>query len=508
MNKSLKIALVHPAIRYGEPEINRADLLRLNYEAARRGADIIFNTELAVSGYSFDSREDISRYAESHRGETVKGLTRIARAHGKYIGIGLAEADETTGEYHNSAFMISPNGRLVCKYRKVSAELRWASPGNAKQRNTFNTPWGRMGVLICSDTYYGLLPRSTALKGVNLLWVPANWPPGGIDPQELWRARALENGFFVAACNRSGLDRKMDCRNAVSCVYSPRGSELFSESSEASRIFFVDIPLDENGKLDATARCDNLKRRTPRRYGPIHLDLSHVDDLTSYYGLGEPGPLHVHCVIPEKQPLRIEYLERVILDCRGNSSSLFVLPALPLSDKALLSALAKRHRVGLCATLIKGGHRRAYTFWNGNGKHPEEGTQNGRMRDRFPFPMVLCGPAKIAMASFDSFTHPELAVTFAKLGCDLAVLSEEEMESDSRLLSGIKTIENLAVAVCTSNGGMIAMVPEGHHRWEERGITGAGVCSFDIDIKRTRKKRFQDRVDYALLLRNSKKCGG
>ena len=78
-----------------------------------------------------------------------------------------------------------------------------------------------MGILVCSYTYYGLFARSMALKGVDFLWVPANWPPVGIDALEVWNARVLENGFFLAACNRTGKDRVMDCRGAVSCVYAP-----------------------------------------------------------------------------------------------------------------------------------------------------------------------------------------------------------------------------------------------------------------------------------------------
>jgi hypothetical protein len=51
------------------------------------------------------------------------------------------------------------------------------------------------------------------------------------------------------------------------------------------------------------------------------------------------------------------------------------------------------------------------------------------------------------------------------------------------------------------------MVPQGHERWEERSIEGPGVCSYEIDILRTRKKRFQDRLDFELLLKNPTQHG-
>ncbi len=505
MKNSLRIALVHLDIHHGEPQINRENILMLNREAALNGADVILNTELPVTGYSFNSREEIAPYVESAGGVTVSGLAEIAREHSKFIGVGLAEQDDDTGIYYNSAVMIGPDGPQVCNHRKVNAEMRWACPGDSKQENTFETPWGRMGILVCSDTYYGLLARSMALKGVDLLWVPANWPPVGIDALEVWNARVLENGFFLAACNRTGKDRVMDCRGAVSCVYAPDGELLFSASSEASSVFFVDLPLNENGKLRGVLRSGKLKDRTPSRYAPIYLDMRLVEDLTGHYGLPEPAPLQVHCIVPGQDHLEIGSLERIIMDLKGNGHDLFVLPPFPVTAWAALHSMAERTKVGLCATLVGEGNERIPAMWTNDGEHTEHCPDKNDRCDGFPFPMMHYGPAKVAMAPLDCFVHPELAVSFAKLGCDLVVLSEEKLSKESRLLCEIKTVERVAVAACASNTGLIAMPPIDHHRWEERSMDGPGVCSYEIDIARTRKKRFQDRLDFELLLKRPAK---
>lgn len=81
-------------------------------------------------------------------------MAEIAREHSVFNGIGLAERDDDTGIYYNTAIMIGRDGTRVCRHRKINAEMRWACPGDPKQVNTFETPWGRMGILICSDTYY------------------------------------------------------------------------------------------------------------------------------------------------------------------------------------------------------------------------------------------------------------------------------------------------------------------------------------------------------------------
>jgi predicted amidohydrolase len=503
MKQTLKLALVHLDVRHKECESNRKELVALNREAACKGADIILNTELAISGYSFESREDIKSCIETSAGETITELAEVAVKHGAYVGICLAERDEITEIYYNSAFVISPDGKIVCRYRKINAEMRWARPGAPHQNGTFETPWGRMGVLICSDTYYGLMPRSVALKGVDLLWVPANWPPGGLDPREIWRARALENGFFVAAVNRTGRDRIMDCHSASSCVYDPQGCELISACSRESRIFFTDIPLDENGEIFGILRREKLSTRNPGSYRSIYLDYRLVDDLTGHYNLPEPGILNVTCVVPGNEPLNNNYLEKAIAGFDNHGSTLFVLPSNHVSilDEASLESLAKRYRIAICARLLQ-GWRKKYVLATPEGLEQFEDQEDTGQSKELPFPIAHYGTAKIAMTPMESFVHPEMAVTLSKSGCDLVALSEETLDSETRLLSGVKTTERIAVAVCAGNGASVYMIPEAHQRWEEKSIDRAGLCTYELDTSKTRKKRFQERIDYDLLLRD------
>ncbi len=518
--KVLKVAFVHLDVRYKDPETNRKNLLRLNREAAIQGADLILNTEMPLAGYSFSSREDISGYVESENGPTLIEIKRLAKKYGTYIGMGLAEHDEATGIYYNSAFVIDPDGRRVCRYRKINAEMRWACPGDPKQSGTFDTPWGRIGVLICSDSYYGMMPRSMAMRGVDLLWVPANWPPSGLDPLELWKGRAIENGFFIAACGRTGKDRIMDCTAAVSCAFDPQGRELFAASSEESRVFIVEIPLNEAGKLFNGSRPQTLQGRNPSLYRSIYLDFRLIDDLTAHYDLPHPGPLNIHCIVPGGKDWDLETFERQIAGTKKEGSSLFVLPPLSsaLMDAKSLKSLARQHDVALAASLYSGGP--ADSVSSSSDETPErenpsavrvlvtpDTTCEWHIEDtkhpngKFPFPTVHYGPAKLGMASYELLLHPELAVAFSKEGYDLVVLSENRLDRTHRLLCGIRTIEGIAVAACASNSALISMVPKGHEHWEEQSIEGPGTCSYALDTVRTRKKRFQDRVDFELLLR-------
>jgi predicted amidohydrolase len=208
--EQLKIGLVHLNVRHNQPEHNLRELISLNREAAQAGAKIIVNTELCISGYSFRSCDDIAGAVQTTDGPMIRALANIAFDNGAYIVAGYAERDDATGIFYNSATVLSPEGNIACHYRKTSAEVRWACPGTPQQQNTFETPWGRVGILICSDTYFGAVPRTTALRGADIILVPANWPSEPLDPSELWQSRAYENGIYIAACNRGGTDRTME----------------------------------------------------------------------------------------------------------------------------------------------------------------------------------------------------------------------------------------------------------------------------------------------------------
>ena len=333
--EKLKLALIHLNVRYRKPEENRERLFRSVSEAAARGAKIVVAPEMSVSGYSFESRDEIAPLAETGDGPTTTGLAGLSERHGIYVCVGIAEKDPWTGILYNSAFVLGPEGRTVSRYRKINAESRWACPGDPRQDNTFETPWGRAGVLICSDAYHGLMPRATALRGANLLLAPSNWPPSGLDPAELWRARALENGFYLAACNRTGVDRIMDCRDASSYVFDPSGRTLLEGKNEDTGIFVAELPLDSNGRIDGKARLNRLADRRPSHYYDCYLNLRMIRDLTGFLKLPEPAVVKVNCVVPEAGKHPVESLKDHLKGNGRENKGLYLLSPYDFSDGAL-----------------------------------------------------------------------------------------------------------------------------------------------------------------------------
>jgi hypothetical protein len=415
----------------------------------------------------------------------------------------LALEDAPSGIFTNSAVVIDPCGEVVCRYDKINAESRWACPGNPRRDNTFETPWGRVGVLICSDSYYGLMPRVTALRGADLLLVLANWPSAALEPRELWRVRAMENGLYLAACNRTGIDRIMDCRDAFSCLCDPRGCILVEEKCEASRMVLADIALNRDGRLDGAIRRQKLSERCPEEYHDSYLNLRPIRDLTGFLSLPQPGVLPICSVVPGHSEHPVDALVKYLEDGE-QTEGLYLLPPFPLAEAAY-------DRIGRCIQSPKVG---VLTHCTNADTETVVGLQvtgepfkywrfSPTMAKTNELPRFDFGPARVHLASFSTLAHPEPAVAAAKQGCDLLLAYHHQLTAEDRMLAGARTLEGLAVAISTPTGAGIFSPPEGHQRWQE-ALAGEGeCCRLALDTQRIRSKSFQDNIDFEVLLRQT-----
>ncbi|MGQ9749990.1 carbon-nitrogen hydrolase family protein [Desulfosoma sp.] len=501
MNK-LKISLIHLDVHHGRPDVNRKTLLSLIQQSAAEGAQVIVAPELCTSGYAFNSRAAIAPFVETLDGPTVSAIRDLARSLRVYVCLGLALKNVPSGVFTNSAVAIDTHGEIVCRYDKINAESRWACPGNPRRDNTFHTPWGRVGILICSDTYYGLMPRVTALRHADLLLVPANWPPSGLDPRQLWRARAMENGLYLAACNRTGMDRSMDLREATSCVYDPMGSCLLEGRQATSRIFYVEVPLNSQGRLDPSIRQRKLFERRPEQYHDCYLNLRPIRNLTEFLSLPQPGMLQLCCVVPSPAEDPAEALLRRLEKASVKDPHLYLLASSPLSDRAwdLMHRGVESKKTAVLVCSAKGTSQLVFRFKSGRGP-----TVTRQIDTRSHFDPEISrmdfNTARLHMVPFAALLHPETAVASAKQGCDLMVAYHETFTPEDRLMAAVRTLEGVAVTLCTPKGAGIWTPPEGHQRWGEALAESGEMCHLRLDTQRIRARNFQDSIDFEVLLR-------
>lgn len=485
---NLKLHLIHFDVIYRENKQNQANLIKLIRQAAEDGANIIMAPEMALSGYSFSSRYGIGPHVEEEDGYFLQIVEGLARQFGCYICVGLAAKDSGTGAFFNSAFVAGPDG-MECRYRKINGEGRWACPGEANQQNIVETPWGKLGILICSDSYFELIPRATVLRGADLLLIPANWPPSGLDPMELWRIRAMENGVHIAACNRTGQDKTMDCRTCQSGLISPEGEVLAQTTSPESTVLVTEIPLHQ-GQLPNQERLSRLAARQPRHYHDIYRSLGGIKDLTSFLDLPQPGKIKLHCLTHTSARQIRSHIDNHP-EKEERPASLWILPDgdYPDAECDRLAELASVWGVSILCSR----HQGEWLLCSPERKQKWQ-------RSAEDITEIDIGPARVALFPSGLFRQPELAVGLSKKGCDLIVATESHLDEQTRLLAGARTINHLATAVCAANGAGIWMRPEGHQRWHEEWVNAGEICTFVLDTSLTRQKRFQDRVDFDILL--------
>lgn len=211
---AIRIACIQMEPIVGEKERNVAHSLDLISEAADNGAQLIVLPELANSGYVFESRGEAFTLAEPvPNGPTTEAWARIAAERGIWLVAGISER---AGEsLFNSAVLIGPEGHTGT-FRKVhlwNEENLYFEPGDLGFP-VFRTPFGRVGMFICYDSWFPESYRLCALQGADIVCVPTNWVPiPGQDPEQqamanvLVMASAHSNSVFVAAADRVGTER-------------------------------------------------------------------------------------------------------------------------------------------------------------------------------------------------------------------------------------------------------------------------------------------------------------
>jgi len=192
-------------------------------EAAARGAQVVCLPELFRTLY-FCQTEDAThfRLAETIPGPSTEVLGAVARETGTIIIASLFE-QRALGLYHNTAAVIGTDGKLLGLYRKMHIpddpgyyEKFYFTPGDLGF-GAFESPFGRLGVLICWDQWYPEAARLAALAGADIIFYPTaiGWHPGekaqvGERQRDAWRTiqrgHAIANGLYVAAVNRVGLE--------------------------------------------------------------------------------------------------------------------------------------------------------------------------------------------------------------------------------------------------------------------------------------------------------------
>ncbi|MDZ4869588.1 MAG: nitrilase-related carbon-nitrogen hydrolase [Alphaproteobacteria bacterium] len=255
-------------------------LADLAADAARKGAKLAVFPEAFVSAYpkgldfgarvgmrTPEGRDMFRRYFDSAidvPGPATARIAEIAKANDLHLVVGVIERDG--GTLYCTALFFTPAGGLAAKHRKVMPtameRLIWGT-GDGSTLSVIDSPFGKIGAVICWENYMPLLRTAMYAKGIELYCAPT------VDCRRTWaptmRHIAVEGRCFVlSACQyarRSDFpaDYPIDAQNGDeilidggSLIVSPMGDILAGPNYEGECILTaeVDRRLIAGGKFD------------------------------------------------------------------------------------------------------------------------------------------------------------------------------------------------------------------------------------------------------------------
>jgi nitrilase len=246
-------------------------------EAAGRGAQVVVFPEAFVPGYpkglayglvvgarDAAGREEFRIYLDAAidvPGKHTQRLGEAAAAHKVYLVIGVIERE--LGTCYCTVLFFGPDGALLGKHRKLMPtameRMIWGF-GDGSTLTVVDTPYGRMGSVICWENYMPMLRMAMYAKNVALYCAPT------ADSRDTWlpsmRHVALEGRCFVlTACQflrRGDLPATVrvslgDSADAVlmrggSAIISPLGEVLAGPQFGCETILTADLDLGEIGR--------------------------------------------------------------------------------------------------------------------------------------------------------------------------------------------------------------------------------------------------------------------
>lgn len=274
-----KVAVVQAGAEVMDKEKGIKKTVQLIKEAGEQGAKIIVFPEAFIPAYprgmSFgtvvgnrtkEGRKDFLNYWKNSiivPGPETEEIGETAKKAGAYIVIGVIEKDSESsqGTLYCTALFFGPNGELLGKHRKLkptgTERLIWGE-GDGSTLPVFDTPYGKIGSLICWENYMPLARAAMYDKGIQIYIMPT------ADARDSWlstvRHVAAEGRCFVLSCNQYSTKEMYpeeiasreefthlsnELTRGGSCIVDPLGEYIVEPVFGEEKILYADLNLDK-----------------------------------------------------------------------------------------------------------------------------------------------------------------------------------------------------------------------------------------------------------------------
>ena len=539
----LDVALLQlRAFGLADHEAAWAELLRRIDEAAEPATgpspDLIVAPEASYPAYYLHSRAAYEAAGVLADAEVEAALAERASRHGVSIVAGLVQR-APGGGLRNHAVCFGPSGEVVSRTAKRFLwhfdtewfEAGWFEPGD--DTSVIEVGGARCGVFVCADGRLPEIPRALAAAGAELLIDPTAWVSSGRDPAALSNpqvdymlaARAIENGVWVVAADKVGVEAGTIVYAGRSGVVDPRGRWRVQAPSDEPGIIRSSIDLDE-------ARGAPVPRR-PELYAGAAIagEASEATRLTHEPIAVAAAEVRLAAAALAAQPSAVELMEQVratATTLATQGAQLLVLPDLAGADPHALSqqellpqlaALSAETGLMLAVTLAErpargnGGEERAYKslllldggelICSYRQAHLDAAEQAaGFAPGEAPPPLIDTRLGRIGLLAGRDALVPELARALKLAGAEVIVwcasplpgASEDGVRVIARTRAAEQRVYVVAAAGADPAGGAYVVEPSGAVAAESLAGEAMAVAA-DANRALTRRHRMAPRTD-------------
>ena len=171
-----------------------------------------------------------------------------------YLTVPLVEVDPKQGKYYNTLVLVGPDGKVVLHYRELNpwpwAERGWATRGD-RGHQFVDTPFGRLGLLICYDINFE--PPALKKNRVDHLLYAIAWVD---DADSTWFRKELPDIAREANVNIIGANwsvpEKPDWDGYGQSLIIRRTGEVVARVKKdlGNEIIYADLPIPPRAQAE------------------------------------------------------------------------------------------------------------------------------------------------------------------------------------------------------------------------------------------------------------------
>lgn len=251
----LKIGLAQISPLLGDVPSNLRVHLAAAAEAAAQGVDLLVFPELSLTGYDLREQAFSVAISPTPQDTTFAALLEISKQLDMVFG--FVEKDERHRYYISAAYLSA--GKVMHIHRKVYLptygmfdEGRYFARGDAFR--SFNTGFGRVGLLICEDFWHMSSPYLLWLDGADILILISATPDSANESERInGSARRVANlvqfyaGMltnFVVHVNRTGTENGATFFGG-STIFDPLGNQIVQSTYYKEGLFTAELDLNQ-----------------------------------------------------------------------------------------------------------------------------------------------------------------------------------------------------------------------------------------------------------------------